>query len=97
MNHKLPIFIVFIAIIILLLNNIASAMIYDFVGKDAKKWFDEFANNKSATKGGGDAGWKLTADGLTTDDNVGTGHQRIGIPADWTDYTHEGKFQYPKF
>jgi len=62
-----------------------------------KKWFDEFVNNKQATMGGGDAGWKLTADGLSSDENVGTGHQRIGIPADWTDYTLEAKFQYLKF
>jgi hypothetical protein len=100
MKHKLPIFIVFIAVAILLLNNIASAMIFDFVGKDAKKWFDEFTANKlttMATSGGEASSWKLTADGLTTDDNVGTGHQRIGISADWTDYTLEGKFQYLKF
>jgi len=97
MRNKLLIFAIFTVIATLVLNSIATALIYDFVGKDAKKWFDEFVNNKQATMGGGDAGWKLTADGLSSDDNVGTEHQRIGIPADWTDYTLEAKFQYLKF
>ena len=97
MRNKLLIFAIFTVIATLVFNSIATALIYDFVGKDAKKWFDEFANNKNTTKGGGDAGWKLTADGLISDNNVGTGHQRIGFSADWTDYTLETKFQYLTF
>jgi hypothetical protein len=94
MRNKMLIIAIFAVMATLVLNSIATALIYDFVGKDAKKWFDEFTASKQTTMGGGDAGWKLTADGLTTDNNVGTGHQRIGFSADWTDYTVETKFQY---
>jgi len=87
-----------VTIALFALNNLASALTYDFVGKDAKKWFDEFTASNLTTKGGGDAGWKLAIEGLTTDDNVGTGHQRIGISSTtWTDYTVEAKFQFLKF
>ncbi len=78
-------------------HTVGYALTYDFVGPDAKKWFDEFVKNKNTTMGGGDAGWKLTKDGLTTDDNIGTGHQRIGVAQNWTDYTIESKYQYLKF
>jgi len=96
MKGKWLILAVAVVVVPFVLNSVASALTYDFVGKDAKKWFDEFVGGKSSTKGGGEAGWKLTADGLTTDDNVGTGHQRVGISATWTDYTVETKFQYVK-
>jgi len=79
------------------LNNLASALTYDFVGNNAKQWFEEFVNGDN-TSMNEDAGWTLTADGLTANDNVGTGHQRIGIAAaDWTDYTVEAKFKFLKF
>jgi len=98
MKCKWLIFVVAVIVVPFVLNSVASALTYDFVGKDAQKWFDEFVNGKSSTKGGGDAGWKLTADGLTTDNNVATGHQRVGISAPtWTDYTVETKFKYVKF
>ncbi|HHZ92208.1 TPA: hypothetical protein EYN65_17150 [Candidatus Poribacteria bacterium] len=74
---------------------ISHALTYDFVGKDAQKWFDEFIKSADTTESG-DAGWHLTANGLETNDNVGTGHQRIGIKKDWTDYTLESKYQYVK-
>ena len=98
MKGKWLILAVAVVVVPFVLNSVASALTYDFVGKDAKKWFDEFVGGKSTTKGGGEAGWKLIADGLTTDDNVGTGHQRVGISAPtWTDYTVETKFRYVKF
>jgi len=84
-----------IAVASLAFHSVATALTFDFVGKDAQKWFDDFVGR--ATQGGGDAGWVLTADGLTTDDNTGTGHQRLGIAENWTDYTLESKFQYFKF
>jgi hypothetical protein len=76
-------------------NTLGHALTYDFVGPDAKKWFDEFIKSPDMTKSG-DAGWHLTGNGLETDDNVGTGHQRIGVKKDWTDYTLESKYQYVK-
>ncbi len=78
-------------------QTVSYALTYDFVGPDAKKWFDEFVDHKNVEMGGGDAGWKLTKDGLTTDNNVATGHQRIGFEENWTDYTFESKYQYLKF
>ena len=44
--------------------------------------------------GGGDAGWELTKDGLTTDDNIASDHQRIGRVYDWDDYTVETQYKY---
>ncbi|MBM3235836.1 hypothetical protein FJZ31_06010 [Candidatus Poribacteria bacterium] len=82
---------------IFVLNNIAAALTFDFVGNDAKKWFDEFVKSKKTTIGGADAGWHLTADGLTTNNDVVSGHDRIGIAEDWTDYTLESQYQYLKF
>ena len=76
-------------------NTLGYALTYDFVGPDAKKWFDEFVKSPNMTKSG-DAGWHLTGNGLETNDNVGTGHQRIGVKKDWTDYTLESKYQYVK-
>jgi len=76
-------------------NTLGYALTYDFVGPDAKKWFDEFVKSPNMTKSG-DAGWHLTGNGLETNDNVGTGHQRIGVKEDWTDYTLESKYQYVK-
>ena len=86
-------------IMLLIFSSLSSyALTFDFVGQDAKKWFDEFVKHKEVGMGGGDAGWQLTKNGLTTDNNVGTGHQRIGIfEAKWTDYTLESKYQYLKF
>jgi hypothetical protein len=98
MKSKWFILTIVVTLALLTLNNLASALTYDFVGKDAKKWFDEFTAGKDSTKGGGDAGWKLVAEGLTTDENVATGHQRVGIASTtWTDYTVETKFQFLKF
>ncbi|MEK7399403.1 MAG: hypothetical protein AAB116_20880 [Candidatus Poribacteria bacterium] len=98
MKNKWFALVIFVVLALFALNNLASALTYDFVGKDAKKWFDEFTAGKDSTKGGGDAGWKLVTEGLTTDDNVGTGHQRVGIASTtWTDYTVEAKFQFLKF
>ena len=71
------------------------ALTYDFVGPDAKNWFDEFVKSPDTIKAG-DAGWELTADGLTTNDNITTGHQKIGIKKNWTNYTLESKYQYLK-
>jgi len=95
-RNKLLISAIFTVIATLALNSIATALIYDFVGADAKKWFNEFVNGDNTTMNE-DAGWELTADGLTSNNNVGTGHQRIGFSADWTDYTIEAKFQYLAF
>jgi hypothetical protein len=98
MKGKLLISIIISTVLMLVLSGLASALIYDFVGKDAKKWFDEFDKlTTKATNGGEASSWKLTADGLTTDNNVATGHQRIGISAGWTDYTVETKFQFLAF
>jgi len=98
MKSKWFIFTIVVTLGLLTLNNLASALTYDFVGKDAKNWFNEFTTNKLTTKGGGDAGWKLAAEGLTTDEKVDTGHQRIGISSTtWADYTVEAKFQFVKF
>jgi hypothetical protein len=82
---------------IFVLNSIAAALTFDFVGNDAKKWFDELVNGKTTEIGGADAGWHLTADGLTTNNDVVSGHDRIGIAEDWTDYTLESQYQYLKF
>lgn len=84
---KWLIFAVVIAVALFVLNSVAGALTFDFVGKDAEKWFDEFVESNKTTMGDGDAGWELTADGLTTDENIAMGHQRIGIAEDWTDYT----------
>ena len=94
MRNKLLIFAIFTVIATLVLNSIATALIYDFVGADAKKWFEEFVNGDDTTIGGGDAGWELTKDGLTTDNTLPSGHQRIGFSADWTDYTVEAEFKF---
>jgi len=83
-----------IAVTTFMLNSVAAALMFDFVGRDAKKWFDEIVNSPKTTEGGGNAGWELTKDGLTTDANIGTGHQRIGIEEDWTDYTLESQYTY---
>jgi len=97
MKLKLLMVFIFVAITILALNGAASALIFDFVGNNAKQWFDEFVNNDETTFNE-DAGWKLTEDGLTSSDNAATGHQRIGISAeDWADYTYEAKFKYIAF
>jgi hypothetical protein len=79
---------------IFVLNSIAAALTFDFVGNDAKKWFDELVNSKKTTIGGADAGWHLTKDGLTTNNDIVSGHDRIGIAEDWTDYTLESQYQY---
>jgi len=84
-----------LVLLFLSVSLVSHALTYDFVGKDAQKWFDEFIKGADTTKSG-DAGWRLTANGLETNDNVGTGHQRIGIKKDWTDYTLESKYQYVK-
>ena len=79
-------------------SSVGYALTFDFMGADAKKWFDEFVKHKTVAQGGGDAGWQLTKEGLTTDNNVATGHQRIGIFEEkWTDYTIESKYKYLKF
>jgi hypothetical protein len=83
-----------IAVTTFVFNAIAAALTFDFVGTDAQKWFNDFVDRDTTTQGGGDAGWHLTADGLTTDDNVGTGHERLGFFADWTDYTLEAQYKY---
>lgn len=82
-------------LLFLSVSLVSHALTYDFVGKDAQKWFDEFIKSGDTTKSG-DAGWRLTANGLETDDKLNTGHQRIGIQKDWTDYTLESKYQYVK-
>ena len=82
-----------IAVAPFVLNSVAEALMFDFVGRDAKKWFDEIVNSPKTTESG-NAGWELTKDGLTTDDNIGTGHERIGIEEDWTDYTLESQYTY---
>lgn len=75
--------------------SLGYALTFDFVGPEAQKWFDEFVGHANVGMGGGDAGWHLTGDGLTTDDNVGTAHQRIGIFEEtWEDYTLESMYQY---
>ncbi len=56
----------------------------------------KFVESDKTTIGGGDAGWHLTADGLTPE-GTGAEHQAIGIAEDWTDYTLEAKFQYLMF
>jgi len=86
-------------IMLLIFSSLSSyALTFDFVGQDAKKWFNEFVKHKNVELGAGDAGWQLTKHGLTTDNNVGTGHQRIGVFEEkWTDYTIESKYQYLKF
>ncbi|MBC8228124.1 hypothetical protein H8E77_01085 [bacterium] len=94
MKGKLFMLAFVIAVTTFVINSIAAALTFDFVGKDAQKWFDDFVGRDTTTQGGGDAGWHLTADGLTTDDNVGTGHERLGFSADWTDYTVEAQYKY---
>lgn len=83
--------------VLLVCHSVGDALTYDFTGPDAQSWFDEFVQNADTTVGGGDAGWQLTAMGLTTDDNIGTAHQRIGIAKDWTDYTLESRYQYIQY
>jgi len=85
-----------IAVASLAFHSVAAALTFDFVGPKAKLWFDDFMG-REITMGGGDAGWHLTKNGLETDDNTGTGHQRIGFAEDWTDYTLESQYQYFKF
>jgi hypothetical protein len=99
MKSKWFILTIAVTLALFALNNLASALTYDFVGKDAQKWFDEFNKLTTKTTNGGEASsWKLTADGLTTDDNVTTGHQKIGMASTtWADYTVETKFQFLKF
>ena len=94
MKGKLFMLAFVIAVTTFVINSFATALTFDFVGKDAQKWFDDFVGRDTTTQGGGDAGWHLTADGLTTDDNVGTGHERLGFAADWTDYTLEAQYKY---
>ena len=82
-----------IAVTTFMLNGVAEALKFDFVGEDAADWFADFVGR--STQGGGDAGWVLTADGLTTDDDIATDHQRLGFAApDWTDYTVEAQYKY---
>ena len=83
-----------IAVAPFVLNSVATALVFDFVGPNASQWFDELVESDDTTIGGGDAGWELTKDGLATDNNVGTGHQRIGRVYDWTDYTMEAQYTY---
>jgi hypothetical protein len=97
MKSKWFILTIVVTLALLTLNNLASALTYDFVGADANNWFKEFVNGADTTMNE-DAGWVLTTDGLTTNDKVDTGHQRIGISSTtWTDYTVEAKFQFVKF
>jgi len=96
MKNRWFILTIAIALALFALNNLASALTYDFVGNNAEKWFDEFVNGENTTVNE-DAGWALTEKGLTPSDNVATGHQRIGFVADWKDYTVEAKFQFLKF
>jgi hypothetical protein len=86
--------ILFAVAIFFFCNTVGHALTFDFVGPDADKWFNEFVNHPNIEMGGGDAGWHITENGLTTDDDLGTGHQRIGFSEDWTDYTLESKYQY---
>ena len=96
--HRFPFLNLFLSVLLILCHQSSYALTFDFVGPDAKKWFKEFVKHDNVELGAGDAGWELTKDGFTTDDNVGTGHQRIGIyEAKWTDYTIESKYQYLKF
>jgi len=83
-----------IAVAPFVFNNVATALTFDFVGEDAEQWFAEFVNGDDSMIGGADAGWHLTADGLTTNDDVVSGHDRIGIAKDWTDYTAEAQYTY---
>ncbi|HIA67485.1 TPA: hypothetical protein EYN98_15790 [Candidatus Poribacteria bacterium] len=96
--YRFPFLNLFLVVLFILCHQSSYALTFDFVGPDAKKWFNEFVKHDNVELGAGDAGWELTKDGFTTDDNVGTGHQRIGIyEAKWTDYTIESKYQYLKF
>ncbi len=83
-----------IAVTTFMLNSVAVALMFDFVGPNAKQWFAELVESDDTTMGGGDAGWELTKDGLTTDDNIASDHQRIGRVYDWDDYTVETQYKY---
>jgi len=83
-----------IAVAPFVLNSVAVALMFDFVGPNAKQWFAELVESDDTEIGGADAGWHLTADGLTTNDDIVSGHDRIGRVYDWTDYTIEAQYTY---